>query len=448
MSIGAIYGHLAVNGYRDNETMAYALTTSFINTAIALAIGYVFYRLIKTKGTPIKASEHGRNWTAWLVVISTTALLPKVIMQPNINTVFAWLVPLIVFSAITFILGFVYGKFKVRKDSSTGVADNPNTTSNNKTINSGVNCSNCGAEIKPKGAKFCGRCGAKFEPPKISNANTDSGTQTKTVSQNISSSPISKAEAVRPPTIEKKIVAEAEPEKSPSEKQEKKVEKTAVYINEKRSNGNKHNQEGLIFLSIFAIIFIVVLSKSGKVKTDVKDEITYYGTFAYDNGDIYEGQLKDGRPTFKKGYQLKYKYSKIHQEVRRIRPNSNSLPTDNNQPLRIPDLKYNNGKTKEYYERNGYTWVELDYYIGWTKNNSYNGYGLITFNNNAGMYEGEILNGKKHGKGILTLENGDIFEGEFKNDWAFCYGQLLDLHNLSPQFRPRLEGKILSCERH
>jgi hypothetical protein len=116
--------------------------------------------------------------------------------------------------------------------------------------------------------------------------------------------------------------------------------------------------------------------------------------------------------------------------------------------LRIPDLKYNNGKTKEYYERNGYTWVELDYYIGWTKNNSYNGYGLITFNNNAGMYEGEILNGKKHGKGILTLENGDIFEGEFKNDWAFCYGQLLDLHNLSPQFRPRLEGKILSCERH
>ena len=163
MSIGAIYGNLAVNGYRDNEAMAYALTTSFINTAIALAIGYVFYRLIKTKGTPIKASEYGRNWTAWLVVISTTALLPKVIMQPNINTVFAWLVPLIVFSAITFILGFVYGKFKVRKDSSIDVVDNPNTTSNNKSVNSGINCSNCGAEITPKDAKFCKHCGTKVE---------------------------------------------------------------------------------------------------------------------------------------------------------------------------------------------------------------------------------------------------------------------------------------------
>ena len=259
MSIGAIYGHLAVNGYRDNETMAYALTTSFINTAIALAIGYVFYRLIKTKGTPIKASEYGRNWTAWLVVISTTASLPKVIMQPNINTVFAWLVPLIVFSAITFILGFVYGKFKVRKKSSNNpsveTTKQPNTTLNNQASVSGINCSSCDAEIKPKGAKFCGRCGAKFEPPKISNVNTDSDTQTKTVSQNISSSPISKAEAVRPPTIEKKIVDEVRPENNSHAKIEEKISMYPVM-----PAMRKNTKANIIMFSILAIVIMAIFS--------------------------------------------------------------------------------------------------------------------------------------------------------------------------------------------
>jgi hypothetical protein len=239
-------------------------------------------------------------------------------MQPNINTVFAWLVPLIVFSAITFILGFVYGKFKVRKDSSIGVADNPNTTSNNKTINSGVNCSNCGAEITPKGAKFCKHCGTKVE-------------------QIITTSTTVKAEAIKPPTIEKKIVDEVVIDKpddvATQHETNKKIEKPLVHKDIKPFSKNNPSKELLILLSIFAIIFIVVFSNSGKVKTDVKDESTYYGTFAYDNGDIYEGQLKDGRPTWKKGYQLKYKYStsfiapnsKIHQEVKRIRPNINCL---------------------------------------------------------------------------------------------------------------------------
>jgi hypothetical protein len=32
------------------------------------------------------------------------------------------------------------------------------------------------------------------------------------------------------------------------------------------------------------------------------------------------------------------------------------------------------------------------------------------------IYYGEILNGKKHGKGIKTWKDGDRYEGSWKND--------------------------------
>ena len=89
-------------------------------------------------------------------------------------------------------------------------------------------------------------------------------------------------------------------------------------------------------------------------------------------------------------------------------------------PLRISDLEYKNGKTKEYYERNGYTWIELDYYVGWSKNNKFNGYGLVTFRDSLNTYEGEILNDNKHGQGVTTWGGGqwkgDRYEGQYKDN--------------------------------
>lgn len=207
---------------------------------------------------------------------------------------------------------------KSPNNPSVEATKSPNLTLNNQTLGPEVNCSSCGAEITPRDAKFCKHCGTKVE-------------------QVITTSTTVKAEVVKPPTIEKKIIAEAESEKIPSEKQEKKVEKTAVYINEKRNHSNgvyKNNKEILFILFVFVVFIYLIFTDGNNTKvTAVKDKNTYYGTFAYDNGDTYEGQLKDGRPTFKKGYQLKYKYStsfiapnsKIHQEVKRIRPNINCL---------------------------------------------------------------------------------------------------------------------------
>ena len=37
-------------------------------------------------------------------------------------------------------------------------------------------------------------------------------------------------------------------------------------------------------------------------------------------------------------------------------------------------------------------------------------------NYDYGRYEGNVINGKAEGKGILYLKNGDRYEGDFKND--------------------------------
>jgi mono/diheme cytochrome c family protein/uncharacterized OB-fold protein len=395
-------------------------------------------------------------------------------MQPNINTVFAWLVPLIVFSAITFILGFVYGKFKVRKDSSTGVVDNSKTISNNQTKGSVSNCSNCGAEIVPKDAKFCKHCGAKVE-------------------QVITTSTTVKAEAIKPPTIEKKIVDEVKIDKPDDvaihQETNKKIEKPLVHKDIKPSSKNNQARNTLILLSIFVIILIVVFSKSDRMPPNYEAAYAYLdynkakvevhkndspswtrGKHIYNddcagchkadgsgmppifpalkNSSVVNGPTpklvdiilhgKGGMPTFgvksntyiaqvityvKNNFnnsEIFVPYSTIRKKVNLARPNSNSLPTDNNQPLRIPDLKYKNGKTKEYYERNGYTWIELDYYVGWSKNNKLNGYGLVTFRDSLNTYEGEILNDKKHGQGVTTWGGGqwkgDRYEGQYKDN--------------------------------
>jgi cytochrome c5 len=234
---------------RGGDLASYALFHGVMNVIIASVIGYVLYRLIKTKNSPTKASDYGRNWLAWMALFATLSGLPKVIMEPSPDMIFKFISSSIAFILIAFILGFVYGKFKVRKDSSIGVVDNPNTTSNNKTINSGVNCSNCGAEITPKGAKFCKHCGTKVE-------------------QVITTSTTVKAEAIKLPTIEKKIVDEVIIDKpddiATQQETNKKIEKPLVHKDIKPFSKNNQTRNTLILLSIFVIILIVVFSDTKK----------------------------------------------------------------------------------------------------------------------------------------------------------------------------------------
>jgi len=459
---------------RGGDLASYALFHGVMNVAIALVIGYVLYRLIKTKNTPTKASDYGRNWMAWMALFATLSGLPKVIYKPSPDTIFGFITPLIFFSLIAFILGFVYGKFKVRKDSSTGVVDNPNTTSNNKTINSGVNCSNCGAEITPKGAKFCKHCGTKVE-------------------QVITTSTTVKAEAIKPPTIEKKIVDEVKIDKpddvATQQETNKKIEKPLVHKDIKPSSKSNQTRNTLILLSIFVIILIVVFSNTknstfssafkaptvtnnnspswlsheeamgkniyndvcaGCHKKDGSGEPPFFP--ALKNSSVVNGPTskliditlhgKGGMPTFgawsntqlaqvityvKNNFdnsEVYVPYSTIHQEVKRIRPNSSSVPVHENKPTN----KSVYGKSKISVPVWGNTHYATYTYNGELRDGIPHGMGTLTdtddYGNDTTIYKGGWKNGKRNGYGIGATTFGDKYKGEWKNGKRHGVGSL------------------------
>jgi len=383
------------------DKASYALLHGFGSVAIAFVAGYVLYKLIKTKDSPSKASDYGRNWMAWMAMMSTLASLPRAINNPSPDTIFAWIVPLIVFSAITFALGLMYGKFKIRKKSPNSplveTTKQPNATLNNQVSASGINCSSCGAEITPKDAKFCKHCGTKVEIHKEVTGSTVKIESAKP-SKEVASKTI-KAESVKPPTIEIKIVDEVRPEKIPSEK---KAEITAVYINEKPkkliSNGygggfgpgvQKNTKNNLILFFIFTILLIFIFSGSDNTKVS-----------KYKKG----GSSSNVKP--KEGNKLNNQSEAL-----------NNYKNIQNKPAQlVKKIKYRNGKTTEYYKKNGYTWIELDYYEGWSKNSQLSGYGLIKLGNSNDTYEGELSDSMKNGKGIYTWDTGAFYDGEWKNN--------------------------------
>jgi len=133
---------------------------------------------------------------------------------------------------------------------------------------------------------------------------------------------------------------------------------------------------------------IYTVPDGGKYDGEFKDGIKNgYGIYTWKNGEKYEGEFKDGKRNGK-GMQI-----------------------------------YPNGKKEEG------IWKD-DALVSITNNttssNTYNNPNFI--NNNAGFekktitydngnrYVGQMKDGKKCGKGIMTTSDGDKFEGEFKED--------------------------------
>jgi hypothetical protein len=89
-----------------------ALSSGFFSVAIAFALGYLLFRLIKPKSKPSNTREYGRQVLGFSMLTSTTALLPKFIINPVIDNFLFWLVPSIVFGFIAYLIGLIYGKSK------------------------------------------------------------------------------------------------------------------------------------------------------------------------------------------------------------------------------------------------------------------------------------------------------------------------------------------------
>ena len=120
-----------------------------------------------------------------------------------------------------------------------------------------------------------------------------------------------------------------------------------------------------------------------------------YGTYAFENGDVYVGQFKNdafngqGNYTYSNGQQY------------------------------IGDFKngYFDGHGTQFY-------FDGDVYVGGWKNDKKHGQGAYNYNNGA-KYVGEWQNDKKHGKGTYYWNNNDLFLGEWQNDKKHGQGTLL-----------------------
>ena len=146
-----------------------------------------------------------------------------------------------------------------------------------------------------------------------------------------------------------------------------------------------------------------------------------YGKIFMPDGTIYEGQINNSR--FKGEGKLIYKDAEY-------------IGTFENEEFKKGKLKWNNGY--EYYgDFNGNTLQgkgklinpDGDIYTGDFENNYFHGEGKYEYFNSKNLYEGEFEYGMKKGKGKYTANNQFVYEGTWDNDMPFGYGKLSNWDN-------------------
>lgn len=70
------------------------------------------------------------------------------------------------------------------------------------------------------------------------------------------------------------------------------------------------------------------------------------------------------------------------------------------------------------------TYWNGDVYEGNYKDDVKNGFGKYYYSETKNRYEGEWVNGKKEGKGVFIWSNGDKYEGQFLKDNKHGKGKL------------------------
>ena len=104
----------------------------------------------------------------------------------------------------------------------------------------------------------------------------------------------------------------------------------------------------------------------------------------------------------------------------KIESKFDKLNINNNQELRLSDRRYIGQVINGLPEGNGVMYIDSgNIYKGEFKNGKYDGKGIYYFNEEpykGDRYEGDFKNGQRNGKGIYFCNNGDRYDGDFKND--------------------------------
>ena len=167
-------------------------------------------------------------------------------------------------------------------------------------------------------------------------------------------------------------------------------------------------------------------------------------TEKYENGDVYEGEEKDGirhgigRYYHTDGaiYEGEWKDDLIHGIGRYYYPDGtaenvlcengkivgSTKETLPQSEIRIHSIGYDNddlyhGNMKDG-KRNGrgtMHYADRRKYVGEWKDDKYHGYGVLT-HKNRDQYEGYFVNDKYNGQGTYYYADGDRYEGEFKDN--------------------------------
>ena len=174
---------------------------------------------------------------------------------------------------------------------------------------------------------------------------------------------------------------------------------------------------------------------------DYDDKPNGYGTFRWDDGDVYEGywshDQRHGRGTFRSyegwSYTGDYYNDEMHGHGRYTFDDGGYYEGEfrngdfNGKGKRVyADGTYYDGEWKDD-EKNGYgigTYADGSYYKGHWINGDFNGHGRYTFDD-GGYYEGEFRNGDFNGRGYCKYANGNSYEGYWKDDEWHGSGKLI-----------------------
>ena len=140
----------------------------------------------------------------------------------------------------------------------------------------------------------------------------------------------------------------------------------------------------------------ILTTKEGTIYKTIWKEgnVSDYGTIIYEDGKIYEGYINNYLKE-KKGI-LKYQNGDIF----------------------IGEFK------KDFMIFGKYIYNNGDLYYGYFKENKFEGYGKYKYKSIGEVYEGQFINGKRHGIGKYIYRNGDIYEGYWSDDMRNGYGYI------------------------